>query len=355
MFFVVLIIIIIFVLSTVGFVIQILVLRGLTRMAKRRGEKNPTPAVPQADGLSDSELEIKISRLHKWDKVPRICGLAAVAYIFGGIIIAFVLSGDPQVRLSHFIVTALVLGVLFVIAVTSYKKRSVLKRIMSTEVALPVLREVFEIDVYRPYGYIGSSLIDGAGFFVFYNRVDGSDYIKGKYRGVNFEFSDVHLQREDTTASGRKVNRTVFKGQWLVCEFVGGQVSATIRLEEKEKAIFGSHKYVSGMTNIATENTAFNEKYHIITDDEHAAFYLLTPHFMERMVSLDEAAEAQTFFCFENGRVHIALYNWRDSFELGNTKPSEIGSLRQKFRGELKYLTDIIDELMLNEKLYTGG
>ena len=65
-----------------------------------------------------------------------------------------------------------------------------------------------------------------------------------------------------------------------------------------------------------TENLAFNEQFQILTNDAHSAFYTLTPHFMEHILSADNMANGRTMLCFDEDRVHIAIDNNRDSFEI---------------------------------------
>ncbi len=354
MFFVIWIVLILLALSTVGFIIRRLVFRGFGRIAERAGQKRTRQAVPKTAELSEAELERQLRGLKLWSKVPGICVGTAIVYLFGGAIIA-ITTGNTEVTLTHFVVTAIVLALLFALFLIAAGKNFDLKNIMGTAVTLPVLKEVFEVSTYKPNSCLDDNFVRSSGLFTFFDKATGSDYTEGRYRGIRFYFSDLHLQCKDSDSNGKKRYRTVFKGQWLVCEF-DKNLAATLRLKERNsKAIFGTHEYETGMSGIATENIAFNKKYHIMADDEHAAFYLLTPHFMERLMSLDEAADAQTFFCFENNKVHIALYNGRDSFELGKVKPSDIENLRQKFRGELKYLTNIVDDLLLNDKLFKEG
>lgn len=51
------------------------------------------------------------------------------------------------------------------------------------------------------------------------------------------------------------------------------------------------------------------------------------------------------------GKLHIAVQTGRDFFELGGGKVN-IESLRNKFLGELRWFTSIIDELQLADTLY---
>jgi hypothetical protein len=76
---------------------------------------------------------------------------------------------------------------------------------------------------------------------------------------------------------------------------------------------------------------------------------------MEQLVAADESADSSTLFCFMDGKVHIALYSGRDSFEVKGVKLDNVDNVRQKFRRDLKYMTDIMDELLRNDKLFKEG
>ncbi|MGI6679542.1 MAG: DUF3137 domain-containing protein [Dehalobacterium sp.] len=345
---------IIFFVLTVIFMIRRIVSRSLRQLVSRGLQQKEENSFFEAAALSESELERKIQALRVWAKLPRFCIVVGMVYLFGGAILALT-TGHTEITLTHLVVTAILMALLFVLVVIAARKRFDLKNVVGTALALPVLREVFEVCVYKPNSHLSGELIDESGFFNFYDRSTGSDYTEGRYRGVHFLFSDVHLERRDSDSDGKEKYRTVFKGQWLVCD-LDRDLGITLRLKEQNtKVLFGTHESESGMSSIQTENIAFNEKFRIMTDDVHGAFYLLTPHFMEYLVSLDERADAQTFFCFTDNKLHIALHSWRDSFETEKVKTGELESLRQSFRDELKCLTDIIDILLQNNKLFEEG
>jgi hypothetical protein len=76
---------------------------------------------------------------------------------------------------------------------------------------------------------------------------------------------------------------------------------------------------------------------------------------MERLVAADEAADSSTMFCFKDGKVHIALFSGRNSFELKGGRLDSVDNVRQKFRRDLQYMTDIMDILLRNDRLFKEG
>ena len=308
-------------------------------------------ATPSNAVLTDGELLNDMRSLKKWS-------LAGVILLAAAFPIAFALLAIFSVNDMIGIGFASGLGELVLalaIGLYAHKRSVKLKVTLGNALTLPVIKEIFEVKDYRPLGHISREIIGSAGLIDRWETISGSDYIEGSYNGVSILYSDLLLQHTETetNSDGEEEERTVtdFKGQWLVCDF-NKELAATIRLIERKGGTKWQRKYDVSKSDIETENIAFNKKFRIVTGDGHTAFYLLTPHFMEQLVAADEAADSSTLFCFKDGKVHIALYNGRDSFELKGVKLDSVDSVRQKFRRELKYMTDIMDELLRNDRLF---
>jgi len=140
----------------------------------------------------------------------------------------------------------------------------------------------------------------------------------------------------------------MFKGQWIICG-LKKELAAPLRLRERYVGV------IAMKSDVETEHVAFNEKYQILTSDPHTAFCILTPHFMEYIINVDKQADAQTYFKFAGNEVHIALFNRRDLFEV-NAKEilggKSVAEIRERIREDVKYITDVIDELLINDYLF---
>ena len=126
--------------------------------------------------------------------------------------------------------------------------------------------------------------------------------------------------------------KTVFQGQWLILDF-HKELSADL-------CVFEGGRKRSGQ--IETESTAFNEKFGISCDSAHDAFYILTPHMMEYLMTMDQRA----------GKVHVAVNSGRDHFEAGSLEYVKVSELLQRFRDETRYITELIDALLTVDTLY---
>ena len=194
------------------------------------------------------------------------------------------------------------------------------------------IREIqFDAICYIPEIFSISSA--GMVFPFRYDKLRGSDYIKATYRGLNIELSDVELiNAEEITDAEGNVDRsenTVFRGQWLICDF-GKELSGEVHISGKSKKSYG----VSISGNVKMENERFNRQFFVNAQNPQEAYYILTPHMMEYILTMSEKSGGTVYMSFlRGGKVNIE-------------------SLRNKFLGELRWFTSIIDELQLADTLY---
>jgi hypothetical protein len=196
----------------------------------------------------------------------------------------------------------------------------------------------------------------------------GNDHFTGKYLGREIEFSDIDLTKytkvieedDDGKKTEREESETCFKGIWLTCR-TDKPITGTVRIREKQDRallsplrMFGN-KRVNAKNDIETENSAFNEQFQILTNVGESAFFILTPHFMEHILSADNKADGRIMLCFTRDKVHIAVDNGKDSFEVKKSSDvKDTAGLKLRIQGEIGYLTGILDELFQNESLFNA-
>ena len=287
-------------------------------------EKNEIPPANQ----TEKDLEQRI------EKVRRNSKTGVVFMVAGGAV--FMLSQRLMAEEGVFIVLGLVamLAGLLVLGIgipAQYSARGEMRNYLGGTVIPVVLSQVFEDLEYEKNGYIDGGLIKSVDMsFPFrFDDVIGSDHVRGTYRGVHVELSDIRLMTVSTyTATDKDGNprteekrKTVFQGQWLILDF---------------------HK-----------DAAFNEKFGISCDSAHDAFYILTPHMMEYLMTMDQRAGGNIYLRFlKEGKVHVAVNSGRDHFEAGSLEYVKVSELLQRFRDETRYITELIDALLTVDTLY---
>lgn len=297
--------------------------------------------------LSDAELSDQIGQQKKKLLTGYLmAGVGAVLVIIGSV--GF-MGGDL------FTFLMLTLGA-FLAAIGLARNKKIqdgIKALLSDQLMPPVLAEIFETATHAPFGRLSNNIVCGIDLGLpTFNEISGSDHIHGTYRGLEVEMSDlelVHKERRRVRVNGKWVTKetrtTVFKGQWMVCDF-GKELAADMLLCEK------------GLINLAkssveTENVAFNKKFLIQSQDGHSVFYILTPHMMEFILSMDEKGGGNTRMRFtREGKVHIAIHNNRDTLQIKTRDYSDLDKIREQFRRDIRYLTDLIDELRLVDTMY---
>lgn len=239
----------------------------------------------------------------------------------------------------------------FVFGYRLSKNTAALKTLLSANIVSGVLREVFEDVEYDPFGRIPDGVVRSAGMvFPFaYDSVRGSDRIRAVYRGLQLELGDVELYAADSyydeeLQQWKENEKRVFKGQWLVCGF-GRPLPGEVRLSENVRAL---RRQRSG-DRVETENAAFNACFLVTAESVQAARDILTPQRMEDILAAADRSGGEVCMAFlRSGQLHVAVQTGRDFFELGKGA-ADVGQLRQKFLGELRWFTDIVDTLCREE------
>lgn len=205
-----------------------------------------------------------------------------------------------------------------------------------------VLNEMFS-DVETDYGkgidkgtILSTNIIHvGSSFY-------SEDHIKGKYKDISFEVSDIHTYHRDE--DGERV--TDFKGQYYVFEF-NKEFKGSIRVlyNDQDKIYKKNSDYVE------LEDEEFNNNFTVLAKDKHLAYYILTPSFIEKIKEIAYKVGGVNFIFIDN-QLHIAVYNDEDLFEFDPNKKIDPEAEKGRIRNTLADVMKIIDILKLNDKLF---
>lgn len=286
--------------------------------------------------MTNEQLEAEINSARTKETIANVLIYGAGA----AMILMFYLKKIPLG--IFFLVLLLVGGYLY------SKSAGVAKKLLSDNVTSVVLKEVLGDAVeYNPWGKINP----GSMLFPFsYNCTDGSDHIKAVYNGLNIELGDIELidETEDIDEDGHTNTRkdTVFKGQWLTCDF-GKELAGQVYISEWTKKDRRMMK-----SNVTMDNEQFSKRFCVRADHPQEAYYILTPHMMEYILTMADKSGGTVYLSFlRDGKMHIAVKTGRDFFELGKSN-ANVEELRQKYLGELRWFTDMIDTLRVEDTLY---
>ena len=231
-----------------------------------------------------------------------------------------------------------------------------------------VLAEKVQVEKYAPNEYINPDFVKNCNILPNYDRISGSDYVSGTYRGVPFTFCDLHLEyeteRQDDDGHTSKHYETNFRGH-VITLHMKQRMNGYVRIRERKNphkqnslftGLFNSAAEFLGMNQnvVEMESDPFNQQFKVSTSDDQLAFYILTPQFMERIVAADEKADGYTNLEFAGDRITLTLNNGKDSFEVKKTigSRSRLEKTRQTFRDEFQNILSIIDEILTKDNLF---
>ncbi len=279
-------------------------------------------------------------------------------YIIGTIIILLI-TIIVAIAIHSFAYSSILLVVGFVIMfIATSKLSSQYKKTFKRIFVLKALQERFTDLNYNPDIGIPRDTILRTHMIKMGNEYHSEDYISAKYKDINFEQADVHIQEEHTStdANGNTntSHETLFKGRWMIFDF-NKQFKADVQISEKG---FGSSKTASyfgedKFKKISMESESFNKKFNVFAQNEHEAFYIITPSLMDRIEKLKETVKGKFLLCFIDNRLHIGLYDNKDSFEPTNVfKAIDEEETIARIANEVNIITQFVDELNLDNNLF---
>ena len=170
----------------------------------------------------------------------------------------------------------------------------------------------------------------------------GSGYVRGTYQGLTTELCTVRLtevdefQREEI-GLWEKNEREIYTGQWMLCE-LNREFPTWLTIWPRERL----DKMFSAKT-IKTGNEVFDKRFNLSSDDAQAALCILTPGRMERILALADSSIGKFAVNLNrDGKLYLAVHSGRGFFDIGKGHENP-AQLRQRFTGELKWFTELID------------
>lgn len=262
-----------------------------------------------------------------------------------------------------FLIFSIIIGFIIALLLTLGPKKKYSKA-YKEYIVLRGLKEIFTDLNYEPESGMPRSTIADTHMMYMGDIYKSNDFISGKYKDVAFSQADVHIQeeRETTDSDGNTTTYyvTIFRGRWMVFDF-NKEFKANVQVAQKgfgnnrvkERGLFSKKDDKSYYQNVKMESESFNKRFNVYAQSEHEAFYILTPSLMEKIERLDDNNKGKLLLCFINNRLHIGLYDNKDSFEAPNClfKINEEKELNRT-NGDIKVITQFVDELNLDNTLF---
>ena len=211
-----------------------------------------------------------------------------------------------------------------------------------------ILESIFTNVIYQPDKGIPEEVID-ATKTIETGSYHSNDYIEADYNGVHFIQSDVYTYYDYD--NGREV---YFQGRWMIFNF-NKEFKANIQVipksfkhSKKIKNFKSNVKY----EKIEMEDVSFNEQFKVYAQNKYDAYYILTPHIMDKIRELSNNINGDIIFHFSNNQLHIGINNGRDAFEVDIDTQLNPTFEKEKILYETNLITKFINELKLDMQLF---
>ena len=255
---------------------------------------------------------------------------------------------------------SIIVGIIL-FAVTTNKKKRAYVLAFKDYFVLNSLKATFTDLIYEPEKGIPRSEIADTQMMYMGDIYSSNDFVSGKYKNIDFHQSDVHIEEEHTTtdSDGNTTTEyiTIFRGRWMVFDF-NKEFKSNIQVCQKRfgnnkvGSIFSKSKY----KKVEMESQEFNKMFNVYAQSEHEAFYILTPTLMEKITNLVNNTKGKVLLCFIDNKLHIGLYDNKDSFEPGSVfKQIDEAKVNEEINKDVKTITNFVDYLSLDNDLFRKG
>lgn len=246
-------------------------------------------------------------------------------------------------------------GLAYKVMVRDYKKT------FKQKVIKPLIGAIDANLNYHPEGMISQSRFERSGLFRHsIDRYSGNDHVSGNIDGVPIEFSDLHAQYETKDSKGNTHWHTIFQGLFIVSEFNKHFKGTTYVLPDSAQKSLGTliGQWLQSTTGahgelVKMDDPEFEKHFVVYASDQIEARYILTPSMMQRLNTIRKRSKAELYVAFVSSHIYLGVSTNRDLFE-----PSVFQSLLRleqamEYIGYLRLSIGIVEELKLNQKLWS--
>ena len=260
----------------------------------------------------------------------------------------------------------MVLFVISVIAALFFARQGVLQReeiqkILGQNFIRDILAEEVQVIEYTSVFKCGDNLKTMCSILPTFNYSKANDYIRGKYKGVEFTYFDLYLKD-----GVEQAQYDAFKGQVLrlsLKKAINGKIifkkmdnpRRKVRHLDKAKNAMGA---LSAGAKIETEIRVGNEHldnfFRITTNNEEMASKLLTSERLERISETIYQASGHTNVEINGKDLFITCDNDFDAFAYDGCIYDENSLERAcgRYRNDLKRILAIMDKMIADEELF---
>ncbi len=275
--------------------------------------------------------------------------------LFVAAVITLIITSSSRSGVTGILTLLLFLGGIISIIRLYYRKKTYVATYKET-IVRKIINFIDPSFQYNPGNHISRSDYDASGLFIEKpERFKGDDYIEGKREKTLFCFSELHTEHK--VGSGKNAHwETIFKGLFFIGDFNKHFQGRTYVWSEHNPQLNFLNKLFSSfawdLAKVKLESSEFENRFIVYSTDQVEARYILTPSFMERLSKLQDMMGQKTAFSFVNTNIYVAVPIKDDLFEPSVFSANDYNTISDYYN-TVQMVLDIIDELKLNQRLWT--
>lgn len=271
-----------------------------------------------------------------------------IALLIGGVIF-FVFN--PLIA-----ILCIVGGILFFLFAINSKQKEYKNAYKTLLVAGP-FQAAFDQCRYEPNNGLKESDIRATALIDMGDDFSSEDYVTGYYKDVHFERADVHITETHRDSKGNSHTVTLFRGRWMIFEFNKNfrsdvqLVQSGFGYSNTRSSIFTSKE--NRRHRVQFEDEAFNKAFRCFAQDEHEAFYVLTPHLLQSIQQISTLMDGKLMLGFIANRLHVAVATGKDSLEPSIFRAVNYANDTVEINNEINAITTFVNQLKLDQSIYS--
>jgi len=229
------------------------------------------------------------------------------------------------------------------------------------KVIAPLIKEIDENLTYIPNRHLPSSNFERSKLFTTRpDRVSGNDYVRGKIDNIDIAFSDFHAEKRYENSKGEESWETIFMGLLIVSDFHKKFHGETVVLPDSAQTLFGdlvgawfqAHNF-SRNELVKMDNPDFEKEFVVYSTDQIEARYILSPSLMQKLLNYKRKTKHPLHISFIGGKIYMAIEYNDDMFEASVFHSLLKYKIAMEYIGTLHLVISIVEELKLNQKLWS--
>ena len=298
--------------------------------------------------MSDTEL---LGKLKAKKGLQSLC--RTIMYLCGSLSIVALISIPVLAKKDGpWFIPALILAALLVITLSMWvivnHIETELEKELGTGFIEKILSEKVDLLEYQPFKTLGFDPLRNSKLFNLFDKIEGSDYFRAAYNGVNFEYCDAILTSREKFGDSN-TNITEFEGGVIRMK-ISNPVKGTVIVKQNRNKSAASLEEAAkkmakaGFTVSNSGNDEFDKTFSVMTEVEGEEKIILTPEFVNRMSRLSEEVSSRLFISLQENDITVAIAKSEDFFDIPSVhKMENAEKFKGLYRRQLEELLTIVN------------